>query len=649
MPEDTQITPELLVDQFRLSEPRISPDGERIAYVITPIARSGKHPTSEIWIVGFDGTGERRFTTGSGQDTSPRWSPDGTFVAFVSDRHEPEKGQLYVMSTTGGEAVQFSHRKSAVSNPCWSPDGRLVGFLSEDEPSEVEEKDKKEKRDHVVEGERLKRVRLYVMPADGGEPQRISPEGESNVWDYAWSPDGNRVAAVTTPSPRLSDRRETNTVLLLDPSIAENSVLFTFPSLVSHPRWSPDSTRVAFTATAGRVVLDDQLYVADTATGEYRLVTGGYAGRIDDIAWTAGASVLAVALEDLHGAINEIDVDTGVTGPQFTPPESRRGDFGESLSVDGAGRRLVAVRSSSFEPPEIVAGHVGQPLRAVSHSNKSLAEARFQKAQTLSWRSMDDLEISGLLVTPPHGSPPFPTVLNIHGGPASAFSDRFAANWHDWSQLLAANGFAVLMPNPRGSSGRGSAFTDANFRDLGGKEFQDDLAGLDLLIERGVADTNRLGIAGWSHGGYIAAWAVTQTDRFKAAAMGAGVANMVSDQGTNDIPGFNLDYFYDDYASLYADPSLLWDRSPLKYVSRVTTPTLVLHGENDDRVAASQGHEFYRALKSLGVPTTLVTYPREPHGIREREHQIDVQRRVLDWFIRHILTAEQRPDNPPLL
>ena len=150
----------------------------------------------------------------------------------------------------------------------------------------------------------------------------------------------------------------------------------------------------------------------------------------------------------------------------------------------------------------------------------------------------------------------------IHGGPASAFSDRFLANWHDWAQLLAANGYAVLMPNPRGSTGRGAAFTDANIGDLGGAELADDFPGMDILMEQGVADPNRQAIAGWSHGGYIAAWAVTQTDRFKASIMGAGVSNMISDQGTNDIPGFNLDYYFDDYQSLYGDPAILWDRSP---------------------------------------------------------------------------------------
>jgi len=192
------------------------------------------------------------------------------------------------------------------------------------------------------------------------------------------------------------------------------------------------------------------------------------------------------------------------------------------------------------------------------------------------------------------------------------------------------------MPNPRGSTGRGAAFTDAEVGDIGGKELEDDLEGLDLLIEQGIADPARTAIAGWSHGGYMAAWTVTQTDRFKAAVMGAGVSNMVSDQGTNDIPGFNLDYFFEDFEALYRDPGMLWDRSPLKYVSRVKTPTLVLHGESDNRVAASQGREFHRALKALGVPTELAIYPREPHGFREREHQIDVQKRIVDWLKRWV-------------
>ncbi|HZT96174.1 MAG TPA: prolyl oligopeptidase family serine peptidase, partial [Chloroflexota bacterium] len=232
-------------------------------------------------------------------------------------------------------------------------------------------------------------------------------------------------------------------------------------------------------------------------------------------------------------------------------------------------------------------------------------------------------------------SGPYSTVLAIHGGPASAFSDRFMGNWHDWAQLLAAAGFAVLMPNPRGSTGRGAAFTEANFRDLGGAELEDNLAGLDYLIKRGTVDPDRLAVAGWSHGGYMTAWTVTQTNRFKAAVMGAGLSNLVSDQGTNDIPVFNLDYFYDSYGALYRDPALLWERSPLKHVARVTTPTLILHGEKDERVSVSQGREFYQALRSLGVPCEMVVYPREPHGLREREHQLDLQRRIVAWLKRY--------------
>jgi len=629
-----KISPELLADQVRVSDPQVSPDGSMVAYVRQPVAKSGEHGTSEVWLVRMAGTDDHRLTSGAGKDGAPRWSPDGRHLAFASDRADPGTAQLYVLAMDGGEAVSLTRRKSGVTQPSWSPDGNLLAFLSKDETSESEEKDVKERRDQIVADENLKFDRLYVVEWSGGEPVLVSPEGPSQVWSYCWSADG-RLAMVTTPTPFIADQRNSNTLLIAatqaDPSPTLRTAMV-FPSEVASPRWSPDGKRIAFLATTGRVKTADQLHVLELASSAYRPVLPGYEGSIADVRWLDSNRLLFTAQENLHGAVRILDLRSGSAVIGLAEQDREKGSFGDSVSV---GRRRIAVaRSESDHPAQIYAGELGKPLHPLTSANQQLAAAKPARAEPVSWVSADGLEIHGLWMRPRPGSRPFPTVLVIHGGPASAFSDRFSGNWHDWAQLLAANGYAVLMPNPRGSTGRGDGFTDANVGDLGGKELQDDFAGLDLMIERGLADPDRLAIAGWSHGGYITAWTVTQTDRFKAAIAGAAVTNMISDQGTNDIPGFNLDYFFEDYGALYRDPAILWERSPLKHVTRVTTPTLILHGEKDDRVSASQGREFYRALKSLNVPTQFVLYPRETHRVEEREHQIDLQRRILAWLDR---------------
>jgi dipeptidyl aminopeptidase/acylaminoacyl peptidase len=606
-----------------------------VAFVKSPVAKSEERETSEIWVTTVEGSAERRFTYGPGAESSPRWSPDGRGLTFTSDRDKEGTAQLFIMPSDGGEATQLTTGKASVSSPLWSPSGQFIAFLRPDEETEEEERDKRERRDYTVVEENLKMVRLHIVRPDGGGLRRVSPEGAVNVWEFCWSPGGSELAAGTSSSPRISDYRAENRMLglTLDGGWRE---LFAYDSFIGRPRWSADGGSIAFLGHSGRVRSGDALFVASVRNGETRAVMPAYPGAISALEWSSVDCdhIIFTALENLHGAVNEVDVKTGEFRSVLVGPDASHGTFGSEMGVDSAGRSFVVVRSAGDEPAELFLGGKNCPLRRLTDAGRDLKDVAFRPAETVQWASSDGTVIYGLLVRPRSaaGPGPYPLVLNIHGGPASAFSDRLAFGWHDWGQVLAASGYAVLMPNPRGSVGRGAAFTDANIKDLAGMEYQDLMTGVDSMIERGIADPHRMGVAGWSHGGYMTAWVVTHTDRFKAAVMGAGLSNLVSDQGTSDIPGFNLDYFYEDYPEMYSDLERLWDRSPLKHVSNTRTPTLVLHGEKDDRVAVSQGQEFYRALQSLGVETRMVIYPREPHGIREREHQLDVQRRILDWF-----------------
>ncbi|HWE64869.1 MAG TPA: S9 family peptidase, partial [Chloroflexota bacterium] len=252
------------------------------------------------------------------------------------------------------------------------------------------------------------------------------------------------------------------------------------------------------------------------------------------------------------------------------------------------------------------------------------------------WRGFDGLEIGGLLITPPGYEPGrrYPLVVNVHGGPTWLWGDYLHLNWHDWGQWLATAGFVVLLPNPRGSAGRGNDFAAANVGDIGGGDYRDVLAGVDQLIAQGLVDEQRMGIGGWSYGGTLTPWTITQTDRFRCAVMGAGICNWVSFAGTSDIRIFP-DRLFD--AEAHKDPLPLWERSALRHVANVRTPTLIVHGEQDVRVPVSQGREFYTALRHMGVPVEFVTYPREGHAFVERHHQRDLLTRMRAWFAHYLL------------
>ena len=261
---------------------------------------------------------------------------------------------------------------------------------------------------------------------------------------------------------------------------------------------------------------------------------------------------------------------------------------------------------------------------------------RLHPTETVRWESTDGVEVEGILTRPAHAEAgvPLPLVVEVHGGPFWQWEDRVMLDWHDWAQMLASHGIAVLQPNPRGSTAYGSDFQGLLRDDVGGGESRDLVAGAEAMIARGIAHPDKVGIGGWSWGGYLTAWTITQTTLFRAAVMGAGLANMASDHGQDDIPSMNL-LIYPGHP--YDEPEAYWRSSPVRFAKNVTTPTLILHGDDDERVRPEQGMEFHRALKTLGVPTQFVRYPREAHPITERLHQIDLMRRVAGWYSRWLV------------
>jgi dipeptidyl aminopeptidase/acylaminoacyl peptidase len=286
-------------------------------------------------------------------------------------------------------------------------------------------------------------------------------------------------------------------------------------------------------------------------------------------------------------------------------------------------------------PAEVFVGETGGELRQVSAFNAHLTDVTLGRGETVRWAAPDGVQIEGVLLYPAgyEEGKRYPLIAHIHGGPTWQWLMRFVGGWHDWGQWLAAQGYAVLMPNPRGSFGRGRDYAWGNQRNWGHGDFDDVLSGVDALIERGIADPDRLGIGGWSYGGYLTSWAIGHTDRFKAAIVGAGVTDLLSFQAA-DIPSWLPTQMM--LAPSYREPEVYLRSSPITYVANAKTPTLILHGASDERVRLGQGKELYHALQALGTPTEMVIYPREPHIFQERHHQRDVLERVAGWFNRWV-------------
>jgi dipeptidyl aminopeptidase/acylaminoacyl peptidase len=646
--EKRPVAPEDLADIRKASDPQISPDGRRVAFVVTEPGDPKKpkeERDSNIWVVPADGGAPPRlFAAGPQSDTSPRWSPDGRFLAFLSNRGGPAadagqdeaaaKSQIYLLRTDGGEAEPLTSFKGGVERLKWSSDGSLIAFTVKDPPTEEEERRAKDRDDAVHVDHDYKFARLWVLSMADRKAKQVTRQ-DLNVNDFSWSPDGRELAASVSATPRLDDVYWHASLIVVGRQTGEiarrlSERVADFPSARA---WSPDGKAIAFMELAPSDITGWPA-LAPAAGGAVRRLLADYRGTPWGLEWAGDGRHLIV--EGIEGTVTRlVHLDTATGAVTRIADALQPGPAAFSVSADG--RTVAYLSQSAVGPDEVWAASVGKPPRRLTTLNPPIASLRLGEVSEITWKNRKDgMTIYGVLVTPPGFRPgrPYPTVVEIHGGPQWAWWSGWLGSWHEWAQLLASHGYVVLLPNPRGSDGQGLAFIEANRDDWGGRDLQDIMDGVDDLIDRKVADPERLGIGGWSYGGFMTSWAITQTGRFKAAVVGAAVTNLVSFHGTTDItPSFLKSYFLD---LPYRRRSPYDAHSAMTFVQNCRTPSLVLHGEADLRVPVSQGWEFYTALRQLGVETEMVVYPREPHPIGERAHQIDVQRRVLAWFDAHL-------------
>jgi dipeptidyl aminopeptidase/acylaminoacyl peptidase len=616
------------------AQPAFSPDGTVIACAAkAAYTLPGADTQSHIWIAAADGSGARQASRGPGADTAPAWSPDGRALAFLSDRDQPGQSAVFLLDDGVGEARKLGEVPGSVEQVRFARDGMTMMALAADPGSDRAGANSATRiGDNGSADPRIRRPaehwrRLYRIDAATGETTRVELD-RVNVWEFDWR--GGMLVAIVSDDPTESGWYAAR-VVLVDVERGAVRDLHIPADQVERVTLSPDESRAAFVEG---FCSDRDLLVG---TAVVVAITGGTATRpapeldVGCLQWRDERSLWFAGQRGLDSICGTIDIDHGGT-TLWDGEASIASGWTPFLSAAPNGELLAAAFSAWDAAPELRVldpSAAGQGWRPVTTLNPQ-AETPTAACERRVWSS-DQHEIEGLLLRPAGaGNEPLAMVVWVHGGPTGAHGFEYPRLLH--AALLHA-GYALLLPNPRGSSGRGQPFARANIGDMGGGDLRDILAGADAMIAAGVADQRRIGIAGGSYGGFMSAWAVTQTDRFRASIPFAAVTDWLSFHNTTNIGHF-------DELFLAADPyepgGEYFHRSPVVHARAVTTPTLVMHGELDLCVPVSQGVEFHQALAEAGVETELVVYPREGHGWREREHQLDGCRRMVDWFNRHL-------------
>ena len=592
----------------QVSAPQWSPDGKQIAYVVTKadLAKTISAYDSDLWLIDAGGGNDRRLTFASGADFRPRWSPDGTRLAFLSDRGG--RNAIYLLDPRGGEARLLTSEPTPVREFEWSPDGKQIAFTRIDEPGG-------EGEPRVI-GENERAIHLYVADVESGKSRKLTND-KLTTFNFDWSPDGSELVLARANGNGLDALHSTDIHIL---SLRDGSIrpLVARPGHDNNPHYSPDGKSIVFTSAGGSAhwLVEFDIHVVPSAGGTPRKVSAAYDRTPDGFAWTGdGRGLWIEGPVGISSQILRMDID----GRNLTSVRA------EAADADPHGSRLAYIHQTPTTPPELwVDG------RQLTHHNDAYRDRELGETRVVRWKNpKDGLEIDGLLTLPVgYRSGRVPLLTFVHGGPASRFDQGYLGYLgHIYApQVMAAQGFAVLRPNPRGTGGYGRAFRTANRNDWGGMDWVDINAGIDKLIADGIADPQRLGLMGWSYGGFIASWALGHSDRFRAVSVGAPVVDLLSFHGTTDIRAFIPSYF----EGMPRD--LLRAQSPAWHLKKSGAKVLIQHGDADDRVPLSQGTMLYRLLDELGMNVQMVVYPRTPHVPREPRLRIDVARRNVDFF-----------------
>jgi dipeptidyl aminopeptidase/acylaminoacyl peptidase len=630
----------------RFTEVAISPDAKRVAWVEDRQEESrSDSPASAIYIADLTSNSglARRVTGGSG--TAPRyehdlaWSPDSNRLAFVSDREKPGRLQLYIGDANGGVGRKLTNLNGALAMPRWSPDGKLIALLYTANAPETLGPLAPRTPDAGVVDQKVLEQRIIIVDPSSQQVRLISPP-DLYVYEYDWSPDGESFAA-TAAHGAGDNNWWIADLVAIDAQSGYTRSLLKPEMQIARPRWSPDGKSIAFIGglMSDAVIPAGDIFVGPVAGGDFRDVTSGMKQSASWLAWLPSSKKLMFAsYADGASRIATVDPNGGQIinlwdGPETILAEDRAFTWSPSLSLSRDAQNVAVIRQSFEQPPEVWTGAISD-WKQITHSNTNL-HPEWGKAQSLHWIS-NGMNVQGWLLYPRMYDPRrrYPMIVVVHGGPAYANRPLWPyPDGLDPSPLLSIADYFVLLPNPRGSYGQGEAFTRANVKDFGHGDLRDIVSGVDHVAGTLPIDRSRVGITGWSYGGYMTMWAVTQTDVFHSAVAGAGIANFQSYYGENGIDEWMIPYFG---ASVYDAPAVYARSSPITFIKEAKTPTLILVGAEDGECPVPQSYEFWHALKTLGVQTQLVVYPGEGHLMMRPKDQDDVIKRMIAWFDKHL-------------
>ena len=616
--EKLRLTPEQTIAFHRLQDINWSPDGSSVAFTVTEPPKGTDRP-SHVWMYDTRSHEVAQYTNSQKSESRPRFSPDGKVIAFLSDREEFR--QIYTMPTHGGEARRLTEGKRSIEFFEWSPDGKQIAFAAPEAKSEKDEQKSKDKDDARVVDRDDKRAWLWLAQADSGKAHLLV----GAPWEFsevAWKPDGTSLVVAATDHPE-SDQ-ETHRIFLVNPEDGKIREIAAPRGPFGNITISPDGRTLAYVGCRNDGPVPHDLFLMDLAGGSPRNITAKSIDRpVEDYSWSGNDRLLVKASVGFRSRFYEVTPN----GDAYPRPDSSMSIEDIGLSKPG---NLAFVGETSTRLPEIfVQNDRGEP-EAVTHFNQSFADYTLATPEFVHYKSFDGRQVEAAIFKPfgYGGTGKVPTIFLIHGGPTGNYRDGFDG----WAQLLSNAGYAVVLPNVRGSTGYGYEFMILNRGDWGGGDFKDVMAGVDYVVSTGLADPDRLGIAGWSYGGYMAEWAITQTNRFKAAVSGAGLADLAAEFGTEDHPSYD-EWFY---GLPYEKPAGFQHSSPITHIKNARTPTLILQGEADVIDPMGQSQQLYRGLKRYGVETELVLYPREGHGLKEEKHLVDRLNRITAWFDKHL-------------